>query len=126
MPEGLLFEAESYAIRGAIYEVYKQMSSGYLEAVYHECLALEFLRRSIPFESKPTLQLHYKGQQLASYYVPDFVCYGEIIIELKVASALGPADDAQLINYLKATGLTLGFVVNFGTYPQVQIKRLVM
>lgn len=86
----------------------------------------EFRRRNIPYDWKPQLRLNYKGEQLSAFYVPDFICYGQIIIEIKVATGLGPEHEAQVINYLKSTGLKLGLLVNFGTFPHVQIKRFVL
>jgi GxxExxY protein len=116
---------ESYRIMGACFEVYKQMGHGYLEAVYQECLELEFGRQGIPFRSREALALSYKGQPLRQCYVPDFLCYEAIILEIKAVSALDDVHRAQLHNYLKATGLRLGLLVNFGHHPQIQYERVV-
>lgn len=121
----LLFEEESYRIRGAAFEVYKQMGCGYLEAVYQECLLREFEACGVPFARHPHLTIHYKGRPLPLEYIPDFVCHDAIILELKAVKALAPEHTAQLMNYLKATGLKLGFLLNFGHYPQMQIERIV-
>lgn len=125
MPE-LLYENEVYQIRGAIFEVHNQMGNGFLEAVYHECLKREFSHKSIPFLSKVPLALSYKGEPLHQAYEADLICFDKIILELKAISALAPVHRAQVLNYLKATGLRLGLLVNFGTYPEVQIERIVL
>ncbi|EGF92004.1 GTP-binding signal recognition particle [Asticcacaulis biprosthecium C19] len=122
----LLFEDEAFAIRGAIFEVYREMGCGFLEAVYQDCLEQEFIARQIPFSVQPVLTLAYKGKNIARTYSPDFLCYGQIILELKAVEALADQHRAQVRNYLKASGLPLGLLVNFGTYPKVQIERLLM
>ena len=119
-----LFKEESYAIRGAIFEVYKEMGPGFLEAVYQECLAREFARRGISFSAQKRLELSYKGELLTQTYAPDFVCHDKIIVEIKGVKNLAPEHRAQLLNYMKATGIKLGFLVNFGHYPQVEIERM--
>jgi GxxExxY protein len=119
-----LYEQESYVIRGACFEVYKEMGPGFLEAVYQECLAKEFARQNIPFVAQQQLSLQYKGELLLQTYVPDFICYGKIIVEIKGTREIAPEHKAQLLNYLKATGMKLGLLVNFGHYPQIQIERM--
>jgi len=121
----LVFEEESYAIRGAIFEVYKEMGPGFLEAVYQECLEKELKKQNIPFLSQHPLHLSYKGDSLQHKYVPDFICYDKIILEIKGVREIAPEHKAQLLNYLKATGMKLGFLVNFGHHPKVQINRMV-
>jgi GxxExxY protein len=121
----LLYEKESYAIRGAVFEVYREMGSGFLEAVYQECLENEFKNRAIPYLAHGELRLTYKTQPLVQTYKPDFICFDKIIVELKAVKELVPEHAAQLVNYLKATGLRLGLLVNFGSYPNVQIERMV-
>jgi len=122
----LLYEDEVFRIRGAAFEVHGEMGNGFLEAVYHECLAREFTARAIPFSTGTSLKLAYKGEPLTQTYQPDFVCFDKIILELKAASAIVPAHRAQTINYLKATGFRLGLIINFGTYPKLQVERLVL
>ena len=122
---GIIYPDECYQIQGACFEVYKQMGYGFLEAVYQECLEKELCLRKIPFESQVMLRLHYKGMELTKSYEPDFVCYGKIIIELKAVSRIAGEHRAQILNYLKATGFKLGLLVNFGTYPKVNIERFV-
>jgi GxxExxY protein len=123
--ERLLYAAEVYAIQGAMYEVNRQMGSGFLEAVYQECLAIEFAARGIPFVANKALSLTYKGRLLRPTYVADFVCFDAIIIELKAVRDLAPEHRAQVLNYLAATGLKLGLLVNFGSAPKARIERLV-
>ena len=118
----MLYEQECYAIRGAIYEVYAQLGSGFAEDVYQEALELELGDRNIPFESHPRLTIRYKTRTLQKVYVPDLICHGKIILELKAAKAILPEHEAQLINYLKATSLQLGYLVNFGAYPRADIR----
>jgi GxxExxY protein len=122
----LLFEEEAFLIRGAVFEVSREMGAGFLEAVYHECLALEFTRKDILFASQPSLQLNYKGVRLQRTYMPDFVCFDRILVELKAVKVIAPEHRAQVINYLKATGLQLGLLVNFGSAPKAHIERYVL
>ncbi len=122
----LLFEKESYQIRGALFEVYREMGCGFLEAVYQECLEKEFCKQEIPFVAQKDLILYYKGEQLEQTYKPDFTCFEHIIVELKAVKELDNEHRAQVHNYLKATGLKLGLLVNFGHYPKVEIERIVM
>ena len=122
----LKFEEDSYRIRGAIFEVYREMGCGFLEAVYQECLEKEFGKQGISFVIHQELVLHYKGDQLRQIYVPDFICFERIIVELKAVKELGNEHRAQVHNYLKATRLELGMLVNFGHYPNVEIERIVL
>lgn len=121
----LKFEEESYRIRGAVFEVYREMGCGFLEAVYQECLEREFNKQGIPFVSQQELVLRYKGDQLTQIYKPDFICFRHIIVEIKALKELGNEHRAQTHNYLKATGLELGLLINFGHYPKAEIERIV-
>jgi GxxExxY protein len=121
----LLFKEESYSIMGACFEVYKEQGCGFLEAVYQECLAIEMDMRGIPFEEQVRLPLSYKGHRLKQKYEPDFVCYDEIVLEIKAVKELVDDHRAQVINYLHATGKQLGLLVNFGHYPKIQHERFV-
>jgi len=123
--DGILYEQESYAIRGAVFDVYREMGCGFLEAVYQECLEKELKLRHIPFVAQQELTLVYKGEMLKQTYKPDFVCYGSIILEIKAVKEINGEHRAQLHNYLKATGLRLGLLVNFGHYPKAAIERIV-
>ncbi|NCD42493.1 MAG: GxxExxY protein, partial [Bacteroidia bacterium] len=89
-----------------------------------EALACEFELRKIPFEREKLIQICYKGRALQKEYVADFICFGEVVVELKAKEALTGADEGQLINYLKATGLKRGLLLNFGT-TSLQHKRMV-
>ena len=123
MEERIVFKKESFRIMGACFEVYRDKGCGFLEAVYQECLALEFAARSIPFVEKPQLSLRYKGHSLRQTYQPDFMCFDEIVLEIKAVSEIADEHRAQTINYLKATGKQLGILVNFGHYPGLQQER---
>lgn len=126
MHEKILFKDESYQIQGAIFEVYREMGCGFLEAVYQECLEKELQRRGIPFVAQPELALSYKGVPLKQIYKPDFICFGKIILELKAVKEIAPEHKAQVFNYLKATGMKLGLLANFGHYPKAQIERIIL
>ncbi len=121
----ILFKNESFRIIGACFEVYNQMGCGFLEAVYQECLEMEFNFQQIPFKSQETLKLEYKGNSLRQRYAPDFICYDAIILEIKAVKVLVDEHRAQLHNYLKATGFKLGLLANFGHYPKLQYERIV-
>ena len=118
------FKDEGYAIQGAVFEVYRTLGCGFLEAVYQESLELEMAARHIPFVAQQELQLEYKGKTLRQTYKPDFICYGSIIVELKTCSCLASEHVAQVLNYMKATNLERGMLVNFGHCPLVEIRRL--
>ena len=122
----VLFKSEVFAIQGAIFEVNREMGAGFLEAVYRKCLAREFTCRNIPFEEHKQFPVTYKGEPLGQTYQTDFVCYGEIIIELKACQDISPAHRAQVINYLKASKLRLGLLVNFGSFPKAQVERIIL
>jgi len=122
----ILYKDEVYAIQGAVFDVYREMGCGFLEAVYQECLEKELKVRGIPFESQKKLRLSYKGKVLNLTYKPDLVCYGTIIVELKAAKDIDDIHRAQVFNYLKATGLRLGLLVNFGHYPKATVERIIM
>ena len=122
---GLLFEEESFAIRGAIYEVYKNLGSGFLEAVYQEALEIELTTRHIPFKAQFDLDISYKGFPLRQTYRADVVCFDKIILELKAVKQVLPEHLAQLLNYLKTTNMKLGMLVNFCGPNGVEVKRIV-
>jgi len=121
---GIVYPEESYAIMGACFEVYKQKGCGFLESVYQECLEMELGHRKISFQAHPTLSVSYRGHPLRSTFVPDLVCFDKIIVELKAVSDLCEQHRAQLYNYLKATDIKLGILVNFGHYPKLQSQRI--
>jgi GxxExxY protein len=121
-----IFKEESYKIRGAIFAVYRELGCGFLEPVYHACLEKEFAIQEIPFQSKARLPIFYKGERIDLVYIPDFICFDGVIVELKAVSELNNEHRAQVHNYLKASSLKLGFLVNFGHYPKVDIERIVL
>ena len=122
----LIYEDEAFAIRGAIFEVYKTIGTGFLEAVYQECLEMELAKRNIPFKAQPEIVISYKGTPLKQTYKADIVCYDKIILELKAVKTLLPEHAAQIQNYLRATGMRLGLLVNFCHSPGVEIKRFAL
>ena len=117
-------DERTYKIIGCAMEVHKELGCGFLEAVYQEALGREFLNQGIPFESQSVIEIFYKGQALDKKYQPDFVCYDQVIVEIKAISNLSGIEEAQLINYLKATGLKVGLLINFGS-KSLEYKRLV-
>jgi len=120
-----LYKDETYKIIGACFEVYREKGCGFLEPVYQECLEIELGLQGIPFAAKQSVRLQYKGHPLKHTYEPDLICFGKIVVELKAVSALGDEHRAQLINYLNATGLEVGLLVNFGHYPKLEYERIV-
>ena len=122
--EKLVFAEESYAIRAAIFEVYRTLGSGYLEEVYQNALEEELTIRNIAYEAKKELNVFYKGRD-CGLYKPDFVCLDKVIVEIKAVETLNAKHAAQLKNYLTATGYKLGLLVNFSAYPKVEIRRVV-
>ncbi len=106
--------------------VYNTLRTGFLEAVYQEALAIEFTKRGIPFEREKELKIYYDGKELQTSYRADFVCYGNIIVELKAVAELDDTHRSQVYNYLKATGFKLGLLYNFGHYGNLQCERKVL
>jgi GxxExxY protein len=122
----ILYKLEAFEIIGGCFEVYKEKGCGFLEAVYQECLELELGDREVPFIVKPSLSLSYKGRPLKTKYQPDLICYDKIVVELKAVSALTDEHRAQVQNYLRATGMRLGLLANFGHYPKLEYERIVL
>jgi GxxExxY protein len=121
-----LYQQEGYDFMAAAFEVYNEMGSGFLEEVYHESLEIELANRGIPFVSKPKLTIHFKGHPLKKQYEADLIVIGEIVVELKAHKTLLPEHEAQLLNYLKATRKRVGYLLNYGAFPRLQWKRLVV
>jgi len=117
-------DPRTYAIIGAAMEIHRQLGHGFLEAVYQEAAVIEFPLKQIPFEREVALPIRYKNILLPIHYRADFVCFSEIIVEFKALSRLSTVEEAQLLNYLKATGLKRGLLINFGA-SSLQYKRLV-
>ena len=122
----IVYKEESYNIVGAAFEVYNTLGYGFLEAVYQECLELEFQKRNIPYERETEWNIYYNGHKLKQKYKADFVCYGKIIIELKAVSSITEAHQAQVFNYLRATKMNLGILLNFGCCDGLEKKRLLL
>lgn len=116
---------KTYKILGACFEVYNEKGCGFLEPVYQECLELELGLQEIPFIPKPSLALVYKGHPLKHRYEPDVICFDNIVIEIKAVKKLIDEHRAQLINYLNATGLEVGLLINFGHHPKLEYERIV-
>ena len=117
-------DPQSYAILGAAMEAHRQLGHGFLEAVYQAALAIEFTDREIGFRAEVALPILYKGRLLSCSYRADFVCFGQVLVETKAITQLTGADRAQVINALRATGLSRGLLINFGT-RSLQYERLV-
>ena len=122
---GLLLKKEVYEIIGAAMEVHKELGSGFLEAVYQEALELELKDRRIPFEAQKQLSVYYKGKRLEKEYYADIVCYERIILELKALDRLTSKEESQVLNYLKASLLKVGVIINFGA-SSLEWKRFVV
>jgi GxxExxY protein len=122
----LLLRDEVYAIIRCAMNVHTELGCGFLEAVYCEPFEMELLAASIPFERQKELLISYKGQALKKKYIADFICYGQIIVEVKATDSLSGKDEAQLLNYLKATGLRVGLLINFGSHGRLEWKRFIL
>jgi GxxExxY protein len=125
METDLIFGKEVYEIIGAAIEVHKTLGHGFLEAIYQEALEYELSDRKISFSSQIELKVKYKDRYLQKTYIADIIAYDKIIIELKALSNLSGKEEAQLINYLKATGFKVGLLINFGSPNKLEWKRFV-
>ena len=121
----LLYKKEVYDIFGAAIEVHRTLGPGFLEAVYQEAFEVELKDWGIPFESQKPLHVYYKGNLLEKEYIADILCYGRILIELKAVKELASIHHAQVINYLKVTGLPVGLLINFCSFPKLEKHRIV-
>ena len=117
-------DKKTYAIIGSAMEVHKEPGSGFLEAVYQEALEREFIYQERPHKSQPQLRIEYKGKPLKKKYEPDFICYDDVIVEIKAMDKLSGNECAQIINYLKASRLKVGLLINFGS-KSLEQKRFV-
>jgi GxxExxY protein len=121
----LILKNEVYKIVGAAIEVHKTLDAGFLEGVYQEAFEIELHSQKIPFESQKRLEIVYKGQLLKATYIADLICYDQIVVELKALGKLTGREQAQLIHYLKATGMRVGLLINFGSSGKLEWKRFV-
>ena len=117
---------EVYAIVGAAFEVYNELGAGFMEPVYQEAMEIELGLRGLPFVSQPALPLSYKGHRLQKEYIADLIVFDSLIVELKALNQLTPREEAQLLNYLKATGKKVGLLINFGSHPKLEWVRRVL
>ena len=122
----LILEHETRRILGACFEVYKEKGCGFVEPVYQECLELELASQGIEFVAQQPIGLSYKGRPLQQTYRADLVCFGKVLVEIKAVSALTNEHRAQLMNYLRATGIRVGLLINFSHYPGVEHERFVI
>ena len=122
--EKILYKDESYQIIGACFEVYNSNGFGFTEPVYQECLQHELALQGIPFVAQPAIPLTYKNIPLKQHFVPDFVCFDKIVLEIKAVAGFTDAHRAQTLNYLHATNYDLGILVNFGSFPRLAYERL--
>ena len=120
-----LYQEETYSIIGCAIEVHKVLGSGFLEAVYHEALEIEFNNNFVQYESEKNITVVYKGVKLNKIYKSDFVCYDKIIVEIKATSFLSTNHEAQLLNYLKASSFRIGLLFNFGS-RRLEYKRIIL
>jgi GxxExxY protein len=123
--EKIIHKEEVYAIVGAAMEVHNELGAGFAEAVYQEAMEMELTRGRIPFERQKKLKIVYKGVELKCEYVADLICYGAIIVELKAIRELTKKDESQILNYLKATGLRVGVLINFGDPARLDWERYI-
>ena len=118
----LIYKDQVYHIVGAAMNVSRELGCGFLEAVYQESLEMEFADCNVPFEPQKRINISYKNRMLKREYVADFICYDKIIVEIKAIKGITGIEEAQLLNYLKATELLLGLIINFG-HPKMEWKR---
>jgi len=121
----ILLKDEVFQIVGAAIEVHRELGCGFLEPVYQEALEIELQTRDIPFSPQEPLTILYKNHSLKKLYIPDFICFGQIIVELKALDRLTGKEESQILNYLKATGLRVGLLLNFGSVGRLEWKRFI-
>ena len=122
----LLFKDEVFRIVGSAIEVYNELKSGFLESVYQEAMEIELRSRDIDFQAQVPLRISYKGQVLKKALIADLICFGAVLVELKAVEKTTPKDEAQVLNYLRATGLRVGLLINFGDAGRLDWSRLVL
>ena len=122
----LLYKDEVYKIMAVAFDAQNELGSGFLESVYQEVMAIEFAARGIPFVAQAPVRIRYKDRVLDKLFVADFICFGCVLVEIKAVDRLQGHDEAQVLNSLKATGLRVGLLINFGKGSQVEWKRYVL
>jgi GxxExxY protein len=125
MEKELLYKELTYEIIGAAMEVHATLGPGFLESIYQEALAIELLTRGIPFDTEKRLDVFYKGIKLEKHFEADFICDNYVIVEIKALSALTNEHQSQVLNYLKATGIKVGILINFGS-KSLEHKRMIL
>lgn len=125
MSEEYIFKKECYDLIGCCMDIHKELGCGFLEVVYQEALEIELVEKEIDFEREVELGIVYKGKQLDKKYYADFLCFDEVIVELKAVKTLDDIHTAQVLNYLKATGKRVGLLINFGA-TSLQYKRFIL
>jgi GxxExxY protein len=125
MKDDLKYREEVFKIVGAAIEVHKELSSGFLESVYEEAMIYESEDRQIPYQTQVKIPVYYKGRKLDKEFNADYIGYGKILVEFKCIPRLTKGEEAQIINYLKATKLKVGLLINFGTHGRLEWKRYV-
>jgi len=122
----LLYKDEVYTIIGAAMEVYNQLGPGFGEAIYQEAMEIESDSRNIPNIPQQDIHVLYKGKTLKKFFTPDLICYEKVVVEIKALDRLTSREEAQLLNYLKATGMPVGLLINFGAESNLEWKRMVL
>ena len=124
--DNLLYREEVFEIIGAAIDVHKELGNGFLEPVYQESLQIELTHRNIQFEAQKRLQLFYKEIALKKEYIPDFICFDKIVVEIKALDRLSSIETSQILNYLKATKMRVGLLINFGSVGKLEWKRYIV
>jgi GxxExxY protein len=127
MPDSLQpFAKEGYELMGAAFEVHNVQGGGMSEEIYQQCLEMELELRNVPFRQKQELSVYYKGKELAKKYIPDLFVFERIVVELKAVAAICPDHEAQIMNYMRITKQSIGYLINFGPIGKLQYKRLIL
>jgi len=122
----LLYKEEVYAIIGAAIEVHKELGAGFLESVYEEAMVLESAKKQIPCKTQVKIPIQYKGNKLNKEFIADYIGYEKIVVEFKCITKLTKIEEAQIINYLKATEMKVGILINFGSNEKLEWKRFIL
>ena len=125
MVSQLILKDEVYAVIGAAIEVHRELGPGFLESIYQEAMEIELRNRKVPFVAQQPIAVRFKGLTLKKRYIADLVCFEQIVVEIKALPHLSGNEKAQLLNYLKGTGFTVGVLINFGSQGKLEWKRLV-